>query len=164
GDHRLRISRILYRLKQLPARKNKVVILDATAVEAQWALGILNNDFAVALERLNDAIAAVPNLVVLSACAAGQRSWASDEWGQRASLHFLNEGLRGAAASENGRIHVLDLYRYVHSEVEGWARANRRAIQTPVLLPSGAEGERRARAIELALVAGRWASASAFAP
>src|SRR5262249_2665896 len=152
------------RLKRLPARKNKVVIFDATQVRAHWELGILNNDFALALQQLNDAIVAVPNLVVLSASGAGQRSWTSNEWGKSIFLHYLNEGLRGAAAGMNGRIQVLDLYGYVRAEVEGWARANRQAIQTPVLLPSGAEGERRARAIELALVTGGPASASASRP
>ncbi len=146
---RLRVEAVLDRLAKLPASKNKVLILDATQVASWWPLGMLRNDFARALDDLNDKIAKVPNLVVLSASAPDQRSWVSPEWRQTVFSHFLSEGLRGEAADDEGRIDAAGLFHYVDRHVQAWAAANRQARQTPVLLPH-AKGEVLAGRMELA--------------
>ena len=40
-DNRLRLTAVLSRLAALPADKKKVLILDATQMQANWALGML---------------------------------------------------------------------------------------------------------------------------
>ena len=149
---RLRVTEILERLKKLPAGKNKVVIFDATQVPAYWSLGVLHNDFARALEQLDGEIDKIPNLVVLSASAPDQRSWASDELKRTLYSYYVLEGLKGAAdANEDGRVDALELHTYISTAVERWVRANRQAVQTPVLLPSKS-GPDRAGNILLTMV------------
>ena len=157
GDRgRLRIAEILDRLKRLPARTNKLVVLDATGMGADWSLGMLHNDFARALDGMESQIAAVPNLAIISASGPDQVSWPAPGLRRTAFGHYLLQGLRGPAdANGDGRISAWELYEYSADRVEQWARANRGAIQTPVLLPHGAEGERRARSMHLTMVADR---------
>src|SRR5262249_18012182 len=142
---------ILNRLAKLASARHKVLILDATRITANWQLGMLHNDFARALAALEGRIAEIPNLIVLSASDVDQRSWISEEWRQTAFAHALIEGLRGAAPDrdQDGRISAWELYEYVQGRVATWVESNRGAVQTPVLLPQGEPGQRRARAIDL---------------
>jgi hypothetical protein len=150
--NRLRLEQVLDRLARLSRSQNKVLILDATQIDANWPLGMLHNDFARELDKLEPRIADIPNLVVLSASGPDQRSWSSDAWRQTAFTHFLIEGMKGAAGQEgNPRINLWDLFQYLRPNVTSWAWSNRQAWQTPVLLPSGSSGEQRARAIDVAL-------------
>jgi hypothetical protein len=153
-ENRIRLDAIIQRLGKLPASKHKLLILDCTAISSHWPLGILANDFARELEKLDQQIADVPNLVVLSASAPDQRSWSSPQWRQSIFGHYLNEGLRGAAGDEDGdkRSSVLDLHHYLLANVENWVWSNRQAWQTPVLLPNAGLGEERARQIDLSFV------------
>jgi len=152
-ENRLRLESVIARLADLPAHQHKVLILDATRITVSWQLGMIQNDFARALDALGPRIASVPGLVVISASAPDQRSWASAEWRQTAFGHFLIEGLKGAATDQNtdARVSAWELYQYVRGNVQSWAWSNRQALQTPVLLPHGAEGERRARTMQLAV-------------
>ena len=121
-----------------------------------------HNDFARALDGMEAEIAAVPNLAVLSASGPDQVSWPDEDSRRTVFGRCLLQGLRGAADDNgDGRINVWELYRYAASHVEDWTRSRRDAIQTPVLLPHGAEGERRARAMHLTLIVGRGADANA---
>ena len=168
GDKgRLRLTEILDRLKRLPARAGKLVVLDATGTGADWSLGMLHNDFARALDSMESQIAAVPNLAVVSASGPDQISWPAPGLRRTVFGHYLLQGLKGPAdANGDGRVSAWELYQYTADHVEQWARANRGAVQTPVLLPHGAEGERRARSMHLTMVADRGAAAepSADAP
>jgi hypothetical protein len=151
---KLLLADILERLKRLPARTNKLLVLDATGMGPNWTLGMLHNDFARALERMGPDIAAVPNLAVVSASGPDQLSWPAESVRRTVFGHYLQQGLKGAAdENKDERINAWELYHYVADRVERWTRANRDAIQTPVLLPQGEEGERRARAMHLTLVA-----------
>lgn len=132
---RLRVGDVLEHLRQLPPRKNKVLILDATQLEYHSPLGMLQNDFARGVNDLREQIESVPNLVVLSASDVDQRSWPAEAWGRTAFSHYVLKGLRGAAdANVNGRVDALELHRYVLEQVEKWALKYRQARQTPVLL------------------------------
>jgi hypothetical protein len=158
--NRVRLNAILDRLARLPAAKNKVLILDPTQMTSHWQLGMLSNDFARALDMLEDRILSIPNLVVLSSSGHDQRSWASPELGKTIFGHYLVQGMRGAADKDgNRRITMLELHRYLRDNVDRWALHNRGASQTPVLLPRGAEGEMRARAITMSLLPQRQAPA-----
>ena len=152
-QNRLRLEAVIDRLGQLPAEKNKLLILDATQINADWSLGILHNDFARGLKSLEQKIRDIPRLAVISASAEDQQSLASDEWRRTAFTHYLTEGLKGGADTDgSNRIDAWKLYAYVRENTERWARVNREARQTPVLLPEGAEGENRAKAMYLSMV------------
>lgn len=151
--NRLPLEKVLDRLAQIDREKNKVLVLDATQISADWPLGLLHNGFARELDKLDSKIASIPNLVVLSASDVDQRSWASEEWRQTVFAHFVTEGLKGAA-DENGRgrINALDLHNYVHKSVGNWVRSNRDAVQQPVLLPHGEKGKDLAKSMDLVVV------------
>jgi hypothetical protein len=148
-DYVIRLRSVISRLNELPDKKNKVLILDATQVPSDWGRGVLHNDFARGLKALAPEIDKVPNLVVLSASDENQRSWVSDEWRQTAFSHYVIEGLKGAADKDRrGRITAWDLHQYVSDNVEKWARDNREARQTPLLHG----GDDRAKNLELCAV------------
>lgn len=151
--HRLRLTAVLDRLAKLPPQKQKVLLLDCTQMMANWRLGVLANNFAAQLKQIEPQISAVPNLVVLCASDEGQRSWVCDEWRQTVYSHYIIEGLKGAAADleNDGRINAWELHRFARASVGDWVQANRAAAQTPILLPSGEEGRRRASQIDLAV-------------
>jgi hypothetical protein len=150
----LRLNAILDRLKQLPAEKNKLLILEATQMQANWDLGILDNGFVRELRNLDEAIRDVPNLVVISASDVNQRCWVSRYWKRTVFAHQLIEGLRGQAADadNNGRIDALELFNHVRPSVERWVRDNFDAEQTPLILPLNGVGEQRARRMDLTVV------------
>ncbi|MDB5313800.1 MAG: hypothetical protein JWO38_8002 [Gemmataceae bacterium] len=163
--HRLRVNALVDRLAQLPADRQKLLVLDAAQCMAFPDLGLLHNDFAAAVEDLNDAIAAVPNLVVFMSTGSDQRSWVCPEWEQSTFAHFLHEGLTGAAdADGDRRVSGWEVIEYVRPRVHDWARDHRAALQSPVVLPRGGEGERRARAMHLAMAADGQPSPAAPTP
>src|SRR4051794_24462018 len=73
--NRLRLTAVLERLAKLPKEVNKVLILDATQVQSDWTLGMLQNGFARELAKLEPRVAAIPRLLILSASDVDQRSW-----------------------------------------------------------------------------------------
>ncbi|HJZ89865.1 MAG TPA: VWA domain-containing protein, partial [Gemmataceae bacterium] len=154
-EQRLTITQVLNHLKTLPARRQKVLVLDAATEPVSWTRGHLHNDFARRLKALDAEIKAVPNLVVICSADDDQRSWVSEEWRQTAFGHYLQEGLKGAAGSANARVSAFELFGYVQKAVSQWAQANRDTQQTPILLPSQdaddtRNGESRAKNIEIA--------------
>ena len=91
---------------------------------------------------------------------AEQFSWPDEAARRTVFGRFLLQGLKGGAdENADGRINAWELYHFTAAHVEQWTRSNRDAIQTPMLLPHGAEGERRARSMFLTLVADRGADA-----
>ena len=82
GNNRIRLVDVLARLAKPPFQgKNVVLVLDATRFRADWPLGMIRNDFARALEGLDERVRKNPNLVVLSASGVDQRSWEAGELG-----------------------------------------------------------------------------------
>ncbi|WP_406695658.1 vWA domain-containing protein [Singulisphaera sp. Ch08] len=152
--NRLRLTAVLDRLAQLPSAMNKVLILDATQIQSDWTLGMIHNDFARKLAALEPRVLAIPRLVVLSASDVDQRSWSCDSLGQTIFAATLIEGLQGAAANKDSRIDAEALFLHVTRQVERWVGINLQERQTPVLIPAGETGKKRARAIELCGAAG----------
>jgi len=150
----VRLEAVLDQLARLPASCKKLLILDATQVQSSWAYGFLHNDFARASTSLDARIRDIPNLVVISSSDVDQRSWTLEEYGRTVFGHTLIEGLRGAARDSNadGRLDAQELFEHVRSAVRTWVQLNREALQEPILLPSGSEGQKRARAMDLAFV------------
>ncbi len=150
GNNRIRLENVIDRFALPPFKdKHVVLVLDATRITANWPLGMLQNDFARALEKLNDRIRENPHLIVLSASGIDQRSWTSDDFRQSIFLHFLVEGLQGSASGDDGRVDAADLFRYTSRRVADWVRAHRGVEQTPILLPRGASGLARASKMDL---------------
>ncbi len=149
-DNIVRVADILDQLKQVPCSQ-KLLILDATQVPTFWPLGQLHNDFTRALQDdLKQKIGEVDGLVVLCASSPDQQSWVSDGWQMSTFSHAVIEGLKGAAdADGNRRVTAKELFDYTTKETDRWVRANREAVQAPVLLdPHG-----RAGSMELNVIA-----------
>ncbi len=151
-QHRWRVRSILDRLAQLPEKKLKLLILDATQVTVSFAHGQIHNDFARALKRLDAQIEQIPNLVVWCSSDEDQRSWVSEEWQMSIFVHLLLEGLKGAAGTD--RVTLNDLHEYLRRELPAWTQSRRGQPQTPLLLPT-ASGKDRAKRMELALVSAK---------
>lgn len=153
GENRLRLTAVLDRLADLPPATQKVLVLDATRIPANPLFGMLENDFAGGLDRLADRVGEIPNLVVVSASGPGERSWPAERYGETAFGHYLLAGLAGAAdADRDRRLTAWEVYDYLVPRVERWAAGARGTVQRPVLYPRGPEGERRARAVTLAVL------------
>lgn len=147
----IRFREVLEQFRELPERRQKVLILDANRIAADWTLGVLDNEFARGLLALDDEIRSIPNLVVINACDVEQRSWSSDEWRRTAFLEFLGEGLAGAADRDGDeRVTLWELHSFTASRVAAWTWANRGQPQNPLLLPTGEEGRRRAEEMVIA--------------
>ncbi|MCX7700682.1 MAG: caspase family protein, partial [Gemmataceae bacterium] len=151
-EYRLKVRSILTRLSQLPERKRKLVIFDATQHMVGYPQGQIHNDFARALKKLDPQIEQIPNLVVWCSCDEDQRSWVSEEWQVSIFAHFLVEGLKGAVGTD--RVTVEALHSYLQRELPGWAQSRRGEAQTPLLLPTRT-GADRARRIELSTVSAK---------
>lgn len=155
GKQRLTVKEVLQKLAKAAPDKNRILILDATAVTDSWPLGVVGNDFARQLqeqEELTSLIKQDKKLVVICASDRGQRSWASDRWGQTVFAHYVAEGLRGGADRKNGIVTAGNLNDYVRGQVANWAWAGRKQVQIPMLLPTGQEGRARADRMTLATI------------
>src|SRR5439155_25726558 len=75
------------------------------------------------------------DFAVFCSCAPGQVSWGSDRDHHSVFGYFVAKGLSGEASQSGGsRVKVQELVTYVQGHVADWTWANRRAIQTPILL------------------------------
>jgi hypothetical protein len=131
----LDLEAVIESLGELEPIKHKILVLDGAIVPADWRLGMLHNDFAGALRRLEPKIRKVPNLWVLSSCSVDQRSWASEELGSTAFLHYVCSALRGEADRSGRQLTLGTLYNFVRARVRKWAWNARGALQEPMLLP-----------------------------
>lgn len=88
-------------------------------------------DFARSLEKPPKGI------LVLSSCASGQVSLEDETLGHGVFMHFLLEGLTGKADNEkgdrNGRVSLLELYKYAGDKTKFHVADTRRMPQTPAL-------------------------------
>jgi|GEM_PF-1715111 len=145
-DRWMALREILAKVSACPAR-NRLVVLDVMRPMADPIEGILADDVAARIgQTLDLAAPASQELFVLSACGAGQLSWASEELGRSVFGLAVEEGLRGLADSEggdgDGRVTVRELARYVTRRTHAWVWHNRQARQTPVLLEKGGSRDR----------------------
>src|SRR5262249_12871919 len=114
--------------------KHVLVIFDAFWPGEDSYLGPLGQDVADSLPRELDAVPD-PRRLVLVPCAPGQVPLASPELGRSVFGHYLEEGLRGWADTEEaGLVSATTLTEYVQVRVDRWAQENRGVRQTPMLL------------------------------
>jgi len=117
----------------------KLLVLDATRIQARWEMGILYNGFADRLagvvESAND-----PTLVVLNSTRGGQKGWHAPELGASVFGFYLTEGLSGKANRDGyGPISMQELYHYVRGNVDRWVTKHRCDRQEPLLIPEDAD-------------------------
>lgn len=150
GIERLYVRDLLARFKDKAlAKKNIVLLLDATQIDACPGQGLLYNDFARQIKQeVEDS--KLPNLLVLCSSGPDQKSWVSEEWQQSVFGHFVVEALKGASASE-GKITVATLRDYVRAKVKNWVADNRDAVQEPFLIGD----DKRARETALRQISGQ---------
>lgn len=132
GSDALSVETLVELLAAAPSRP-RLLILDAGQVGSNRNLGVYANAF---LHRLKSALEAKPvkGLVILSSCAPGQVSWASEADGASVFGFYVAKGLSGSAAGwdSSGRgVTVRGLYNYVRERVKTWVALNRQAEQTP---------------------------------
>lgn len=154
-QNRIYLTQVLdYLEKEIPPEKNKLLLLDATQMTANWDLGVLDNAFVQELKKLDGRIAQIPNLAVVSSTDVYQRSWVSKHLQRTIFTHYVIEGLKGAAGDRNndGRVNAWELFTFVEPNVRHWVRDIRDSVQTPILLPSGREGEQRTKRMDLTVV------------
>jgi hypothetical protein len=128
-------DRLLEAFAASPSGK-KLLILDASQVGSDRNLGVFANAFVAHLKKRLEANP-VRGLLVLSAAAPGQVSWASEADRGSVFAHYVAQGLSGAASGwdpEARGLTARGLERYVRHHVSRWASAHRQAEQTPLLL------------------------------
>ncbi len=142
GQEKLYLKQVLDDLDKIDGLrdKNKLLLIDATKVMAH-APHFIHNDFVRGLKELMKERVAKDDERLAIICASGvdQRSWVSEEWGCSVFFQKVKEGIEGKAQEDNGRVTALSLFKHVAKEVREWARARRGALQTPIVLPEGAE-------------------------
>lgn len=122
--------------------KAKLLILDCAQMTAQPALGMIQNDFVAAVEKMVEARRGkIPKLAVLCSSGPNQKSWESNELKSTFFGAALAEALTAANKAmlddRTNRVTVRSVARYVQKEVEARVRISRNAYQSPILLDTG---------------------------
>ncbi len=128
---------------KLPANAKKLLILDATRMGSNWALGLLYNSFAERLKAVVEEVN-VPNLAVLNSTSPGQVGWTATELQGSVFGYFLWQGLNGAADIEQSGnrdkvVSLQELCKYLRAYVGQWVTENRADLQEPMLVPATAD-------------------------
>jgi formylglycine-generating enzyme required for sulfatase activity len=119
GDMQSLISldTVYSQLENCPA-SFKLLLVDACRNDPRRAgqKGILpeagTKQFAQSLEQPPEGI------LLLSSCAPGEMSMEDKDFGHGVFMNFLLEGLGGKAADREGRVSLLELYRYAQKKTE----------------------------------------------
>ena len=121
-------DRLLEAFAASPSGK-KLLILDASQVGSDRNLGVFANAFVAHLKKRLESNP-VRGLLVLSAAAPGQISWASEADQGSVFGYYVAQGLAGAASGwdpEARGLTVRGLERYVRHHVARWVSAHRQA-------------------------------------
>lgn len=77
-------------------------------------------------------------ILTLASCAAGQVSWEENQFGHGVFMHYLLEGIGGAAdrderGNRDNRVSLLELYNYANIKTKRYVLNSRDRVQTPEL-------------------------------
>ena len=135
--NRLRVDSLLAMLKKQPDSQVKMVIFDADQNDSLWSFGILDNQFSLGLAELDAQIRAIPNLIVVASSKQNEHAWINQYQGVTNFGNHLVRCLSGAGRDFNldGQIDLGEVLRNLKREVDSWARFNRNAEQTVLILP-----------------------------
>ena len=125
----------VYERLQKCAAAMKLLFVDACRndprLEGQRSVDLSPPDakrFAASLERPPEGI------LLLASCAAGQVSMEEKDFGHGVFMHYVIEGLQGKAdADHNGRVSLLELYKYANRETKVHVARKYNGYQTPAL-------------------------------
>jgi|GEM_PF-5290790 len=144
---RFHVEKLLAALSAKLGDTRVLVMFDPARQIPDPVRGQLHDGFVDAMKakEMSDLLAGLANLTVILGCDSGERGWESEELKRTAFAHAIVEGLGGKAQPGRDRyVTALDLFKSVKESTSNWSRQNRPTTQTPVLLPEGSEGERRA--------------------
>jgi hypothetical protein len=120
-----------------------LIVLDCSRIQANWNLGLLNNDFSAAVNQWWNGYAnrnELGKVAILCSAGAGERAWPAAELGGTAFGYFFSQGLAGKADTNNDNMVTLgELHQYLDTEVNGWEHAHRASVQRPILIPADAQ-------------------------
>jgi hypothetical protein len=134
------------------AQRDVLIVLDLAQVDSDRELGVFGNAPYLGLETALSNVKPLKaniNVAVLCSCEPGQKSWAADGLGRSVFSYFVQRGLAGAAwgtgdpggghraTSAAGDRTPSALADYVRRQVFTWVSNERKAKQTPVLIPVG---------------------------
>ena len=148
---RVHLNDLWNALQRLPKDQKKLVLLDVSRLQGQWRLGVYDNFAVAGIQEAVDRYK-IPNLFVMTSCAAGESSWVSPDLGSAAGQsvfgYFVAQGLAGEADKRpdgklrDHRVSVRELFEYVNRKVNDWVQRNRdSAGQHPQLFPSVKDSE-----------------------
>lgn len=134
-ESRYPVQTLLERIAQSPSR-NKLLILDATRIDAEFEMGLLGNDFAELLEARFDKIDKGPGSFWLVASGRrGEKAWASRRIGHSVFGALAAYALRGGVGvdartasgdgGEDSLIWASEFVDFIRPRVSAWASANR---------------------------------------
>lgn len=116
---------------------NVVLILDCNRISEHWPLGILQNNFADAIDELSRNLhEEFPKLHILNSTSGSQVGHAALELNGTVFGQHVIAGLAGKADQKpvgdgNGEVSWKELVEYVQGGVKDWVESNRYALQTP---------------------------------
>lgn len=126
GSGFLDLEDFLAAVEQLPAR-NLLVIVDASRGKPDWRIGALTNRLPARLEEL---AARSPRVRFWSAAATNQRSWLQPETRQSLVIESLLAAIAPTTdTNADSVIDELELFEFVQSRVDAWARNYRTTPQ-----------------------------------
>jgi Mg-chelatase subunit ChlD len=116
-----------------------VLLLDANRVDDAWRMGVVENTFTSALERL--LVEAPPQrCAILSAASGLQQAVAGPEISGTPFGYFAARGLRGDADAEGDADEIVSLHElanYLGKHVDAWTSRRRGVRQQPRCLTGG---------------------------
>jgi hypothetical protein len=133
----LRVDRLIETLDKSRPTVKKLLMLDASRMDANWNIGLLYNGFAEALAK---SMEQVKSVAVLSSAASGEVAYAAAELQGTPFGHFVARALAGDPAADtdhDDEISVKELHGFVQHNVAEWVARNRSDVQTPLLLLPG---------------------------
>lgn len=145
------LREILKRFRALPAQSPKALVLDACGIATDHRWGILHNDFSFQVRSLNEEISEIENLVVILDSDTDQQAWNNPSTGTTVFGDAFIESVRGSICDNDhdGWMDLYDSYVACKQDVETWVANHTAFSQSPVLLPEGDEGKKRASRITL---------------
>jgi hypothetical protein len=152
GGQRLPVRWLLEEITASLPNKRVVLLLDPGRLRPDPVYGHVKDDFT---ERLKAVFQDLPKndgskLVVICGADAGQRGGESEELGATAFAHAVIRTLDEPSGKTDVRT-AAELFTEVTDRLRVWSANNRVEAQTPLLLPPGDEGVKRAAAIRLAV-------------
>ena len=131
------LDKVYQTLNSCPARQ-KLLLVDACRNDPYLGGDKGPEELANSSEALAQSLLEPPKgILVLASCDKRQKSWEDDKLRHGVFMHFLLKGIEGAADREegnrDGKVSLLELYRYAEDRTKTYVFRSRNATQTPAL-------------------------------